>query len=170
MCWLRQRAVFSSSRKVNNIAEDTLAKAREYAFLLLKFRLRSEKEVYGRLKKKKFEEKVIKETLSFLKDKDFINDTPFAKSWIESRLRKPLGLRRIRQELVLKGIKKEIIDRQLEVVKENYPEDELVGRIAKEKLDKLKGIEPQKAKKRIYSYLLRRGFSAQAVIEAMNNL
>lgn len=149
---------------------DSSIKAREYAFLLLKFRLRSEKEIYGRLKKKKFEEEVIKNTLFFLKDKGFINDKLFAKSWIESRLRKPLGLRRIRQELTLKGIEKEIIDGQLSVAKDGYSEEEIVLRVIKEKLSKLKSIDPQKAKKRVYSYLLRRGFSPGVVIEAMNNL
>lgn len=137
---------------------------------MLKFRLRSEREIYERLKRKRFEEETIKETLLFLKDKEFINDELFAKSWIESRLRKPLGLRRIKQELTLKGINKEIIDGQLSIIRDDYPEEEIVAKIAKEKLGKLKGIDPQKAKKRVYSYLLRRGFSPEMVYEAMNNL
>ena len=41
--------------------EELLQKAREYAFLLLKFRLRSEKEIYSRLKQKKFAEEIHEE-------------------------------------------------------------------------------------------------------------
>lgn len=155
---------------MNNKARDSSVKAREYAFLLLKFRLRSEKEICDRLKKKKFTAEVIKETLSFLKDKRFIDDSVFAKVWIESRLRKSLGLRRIRQELNLKGIDKGIVDDQLDALKDSYSEEDLVSGIAKEKLAKLKGIDPQKAKRRVCSYLLRRGFSPGAIYEAIDNL
>lgn len=144
-------------------------KAREYAFLLLKFRLRSEKELYQRLKKKKFEEETIKETVSFLKDRGFISDSLFAKSWVESRLRKPLGLRRIRQELRLKGISAEIIDGQLNAVKDGYSEKEIIAGIVREKLLKLKDIPSEKAKRRIYQNLLQKGFSPADIIEALKN-
>ncbi len=147
-----------------------LQKAKEYAFLLLKFRLRSESEIRQRLQKKRFNPETIEETLAFLKEKKFINDNYFAQAWIESRIKKPLGIRRLRQELTVKGIDKEIIESQINEVKKNYPEEEIVAQIAKEKLKKIKGIDPQKAKKRIYAYLLRRGFSPQVVIECINKM
>ena len=87
---------------------------------MLKFRQRSRKEIYDRLKKKKFDEEIINETISFLKNKGFIDDQLFAKAWIESRIKKPLGLRKIRQELNLKGIDKQIIDSQIGEIKEKY--------------------------------------------------
>lgn len=147
-----------------------LQRAKNYAFLLLKFRLRSEKEIYHRLKKKKFPEGIIQETLFFLRDKKFIDDNFFAKTWIESRLKKPLGLRRIREELKLKGLDKEIIDSQLSEIKKSYSEEESATKIAQQRLNKLKGIEPIKAKSRVYRYLLRRGFSPEIVIDVVNQL
>lgn len=155
---------------MGNKNKDSLQKAKDYAFLLLKFRLRSEKEIYGRLRKKKFEEKVIKETLAFLKDKRFIDDNYFAKVWIESRIKKPLGLRRLKQELKIKGIDKEIIDSQIEQIKKDYSEEDIVTEIAKRRLQKLKGIEPRKAKRRILGYLLRRGFSPDIVMDVISQL
>ena len=149
--------------------EEALQKARDYAFLLLKFRLRSEKEIYQRLKRKRFDEEVIKQTLSFLNDRGFIDDNLFAKAWIESRIKKPLGLRRIRQELNLKGIDKEIIDSEICEIKKDYSEPDLVKEIAKVRLAKLKGIEPHSARRRVYAYLLRRGFSPEIVIEALSS-
>ena len=145
-----------------------LQRAKNYAFLLLKFRLRSEKEIYQRLKKKKFPEGIIQETLFFLRDKKFIDDNFFAKTWIESRLKKPLGLRRIKQELKLKGLDKEIIDSQIGEIKKGYSEQEIVIKVARQRLSKLKGIEPVKAKSRVYGYLLRRGFSPEIVIDVLN--
>ncbi len=136
--------------------------------MLLKFRLRSEKEIYERLKKKRFDEEITKQTISFLKDKGFIDDSLFAKAWIESRIKKPLALRRIRQELNLKGIDREIIDSQISEIKKNYPEQDLVKKIAQERLKKLKGIELGSAKRRVYAYLLRRGFSPEIIINALS--
>ena len=150
--------------------EELLQKAREYAFLLLKFRLRSEKEIYSRLKQKKFAEEIIKETILFLKDKGFIDDSNFTKVWIESRLKRPLGLRRIKQELNLKGIAKEIIDTQLSQIKAGYFESDIVAKIAEARLSKLKDIEPENIKRRLYAYLLRRGFSPEVVMDVIAQL
>lgn len=155
---------------MNNKNTDAFQKAKEYAFLLLKFRLRSEKELLSRLKKKGFPEQVVKQTLGFLKEKGFIDDNLFAKSWIESRLKRPLGLRRIREELKLKGLAKEIIDSKISQAKKDYSEEDWVRRIAEDKFDKLKGVEPFNAKRRVYTFLLRRGFSPEIVIDVVNQL
>ena len=144
-------------------------RARAYAFLMLKFRLRSENELYQRLKKK-FKEPVIKQTLDFLKEKAFIDDREFARLWVTSRIKKPLGLLRLRQELRLKGVDKNIIEAQLEKIKENYSEGEVVLRIARDRFEKLKGTEPYKAKRRLFQYLSRRGFSPGTITDALSRL
>ena len=92
---------------------DALLKAKNYSFLLLKFRPRSEGELTLRLKRKKFDEKVIRATIAFLKEKRFLNDNEFARAWIDYRLKKPLGFRLIQQELRRKGVDKKIIEEQL---------------------------------------------------------
>lgn len=148
--------------------KEPLQKAKNYSFLLLKFRLRSEKEIYTRLKKKKFNEETIKETITFLKDKGFIDDNIFAREWIASRIKRPLGLRRIKEELKLKGIDKENIDNCINEIKTDYSETEIVKKIAQEKLNKLKDIDTCKAKRRVYAYLLRRGFSPEVIIDTLN--
>ncbi len=147
---------------------DPLFEAKKYAFFLLKFRLRSEKEIASRLAKKKFSEPVIAATLEFLKAKNFISDEIFAKAWLESRLKKPLGLRRVIQELKEKGIACEIIDDNISRIKEDYPEKEIVADIFKKRMSKIKGIDIKKAKARVYAYLLRRGFSPDVVIDQIN--
>ncbi len=143
---------------------------KEYAFFLLKFRLRSEKELYERLKKKKFPEGEIKKVIAFLKDKKFIDDRAFVKAWVNSRLRQLVGLKRIRQELRQKGIAKEAIEDKLSEVKSDYSESEIVVNLATDRLRKLKDVDPQKAKSRVYGYLIRRGFSPDIVIDTLNKL
>lgn len=147
-----------------------LQKAQAYAFLLLKFRLRSEHEIRERLKRKKFEPKVIERTLNFLKKRGFINDEIFAKAWVDARIKRPLGLRRLRQELKIKGIGEDIINQRLNETKKNYSEQKIVSGLAKERFKKLKGVEYNKARQRIFSYLIRRGFSVDNIIDAVKEI
>ena len=149
---------------------DAQEKAKHYAFLLLKFRLRSEYELYQRLKKKKFADSVIKQVLLFLKQRGFIDDSAFASAWIRGRISRPLGLRRLKQELRAKGIDKEIIEDQFEQLKNSYSEKTVVNELAAKKMEKLKEVDSLKAKRRIYAFLLRRGFSPDLAMEAVNRL
>ncbi|MDO8489226.1 MAG: regulatory protein RecX [Candidatus Omnitrophota bacterium] len=143
-------------------------KAKAYAFLLLKFRLRSENELLARLKQKGFSQELAVVTVNFLKDKKFIDDRVFARGWIAARLRRPFGIRRIRQELLAKGLSEQVIEDSLGQAKKDYSESQVVSRLAQQRFSKLAGIEPQKAKARVYAYLLRRGFSPGIVTEIVN--
>ena len=136
----------------------------------MKFRLRSEKEIRERLKRKKFEAETVKAVLGFLRENGFVDDRAFAKAWAESRLKKPFGLKRISRELLSKGIPGEIIESRLEEIKKGYSEEGIILNLAKERLKKSGGIDPRKAKQRVYGYLIRRGFSMGKVIEALNQL
>lgn len=156
--------------KVNEAKLDSFNKARDYAFRLLKFRMRSRKELFERLKRKKFDLDIIDRVIAFLREKEFINDEEFAKAWVESKLKRPLGLRRISEELKIKGIDKEIIDKVLASAKNNYDEEAIVMELAKKRLPRLKGIELRKVKSRLYSYLLRRGFSPDVVSGVITQL
>ena len=147
---------------------DPFNKAKNYAFLLLKFRPRSEKEIGERLKRKKFDTEVIRETILFLKENGFVDDSYFAKVWLESRIKRPLGLKKLRAELRQKGVDKEIIDSQIEEISKGYCEEDVVLKLAKDRLNKLKGVEPVKAKRRLFEYLLRRGFSTEVIIDIVN--
>jgi len=145
-------------------------KARSYAFLLLKYRQRSEKEISDRLKKKNFSEELIKETIVFLQEKKFIDDLAFSRAWIRERLAHSIGPRRLKQELKSKGISKEIIENNLRQAQESYSEAETVRELAASRLGRMKNLEPGIAKRRLYAYLLRRGFSPDIVIDAINQL
>ena len=143
-------------------------KARSYAFLLLKYRQRSEKEISDRLKKKKFPEELIKETIFFLQEKKFIDDLAFSRAWIRERLAHSIGPRRLKQELKAKGISEEIIEDNLREAQESYSETETIRQLVESRLSRLRNVDPRTAKRRVYGYLLRRGFSPEAVIDTIN--
>jgi len=141
-----------------------------YAFLLLKFRLRSEKEIRARLVKRKIDPQIINKVVDFLKGKNFIDDQLFAKSWIRSRLKRPLGIRRVTQELKLKGVDQAVIESQIKKARKDYSESEVVKKLAVDKFRKIKGVDRYKAKQRIYRYLHYRGFSSGIITEALREL
>ncbi|MCX5668609.1 MAG: regulatory protein RecX [Candidatus Omnitrophica bacterium] len=134
-------------QRVKSLASlNNAEKAKAYAFLLLKFRLRSENELKSRLKQKGFSEELSQDTVNFLKDREFIDDRVFARGWVAARLKRPFGLRKIKQELVQKGLDQEIIGDSLSQIKEHYNESQIVSQLAQQRFSKLKGIEPLKAK------------------------
>ncbi len=157
-------------RVKSQASPDNAEIARAYAFLLLKFRLRSEAELKARLKLKGFPELLAQDTVDFLKDREFIDDRVFAKNWVAARLKRPLGIRRIRQELLAKGLDKQVIEEALGQVKEDYSESRIVSELARQRFAKLTNVDLQKAKARVYGYLLRRGFSPDIVGEEINKL
>jgi len=161
---LKKRRVKSS------VSLSDAEKARAYAFLLLKFRLRSERELKARLKQKGFSESLSQDTVNFLKDREFIDDRVFARGWVTSRLKRPFGLRRIKQELVQKGLDQEVIDNSLAQAKEHYSESQIVTQLAQQRFSRLKSVELIKAKARVYAYLIRRGFSPEVVGEVVKEL
>jgi regulatory protein len=144
--------------------------ARAYAFLLLKYRQRSVKEISQRLKNKKFPEEVISRTIEFLQGKKFLDDDLFARAWIKERLARYIGPRRLKQELKLKGITDRVIEDNLKGAREFYSEPDTVRELAAKRAARLKGLDPKTAKRRIYGYLLRRGFSPELASDALDQL
>ena len=132
--------------------------------------MRSEKEIIERLRLKKFPPAVIAETITFLRDRRFVDDAEFAKAWVVSRLQKPLGLRRIRAELQIKGIATDLIENAWHEAACDYSEDAVVTAIAQRHIKRLKNIDAQTAKRRIFGYLVRRGFSTDTVTQAVLKL
>ena len=144
--------------------------ALHYALRLLKFRPRSEYELLQRLKRRGFCEDIAKKAIAFLKQNSLINDAEFARLWVESRIKKPLGKNRLRQELKLKGIDKRRIEQAIDSLGEKYSEERVIKDLIARRKKRSRGIQPQKAKQRIFLYLLRRGFSPDKIREEITRI
>ncbi len=106
--------------------------------------------------------------IDYLERLDYLNDRQFASAWVNSRIStKPVGLLKLRYGLKDKGIDNKIIEEVLSKLKENYNEYEVACDLAKKRMKKLSKIDSLKAKRRIFNYLLRRGFSYELVCEVM---
>ncbi len=150
--------------------DERFRKAQTTVFRLLRFRLRSEKELREKLKAKKFPATVIGQTIEHFKDLELIDDHRFARQWTSSRLKRPFGINRIRLELREKGIHSAIIEKAIEETAENYEELDIVTELAQRRASKYKNCDPAKIKQRVYGYLLRRGFSISSINKAIKAL
>ena len=154
----------------NRSNTELFEKAKTYAFLLLKFRPRSEHELAGRLKQKKFPPEIITGVIDFLKEKKFVDDAAFTRGWVEGRIKQTVGLRRVKNELKLKGISSPLVEDSIAAAAENYSEDAVVADIIGKKLEKLQGKDPAKTRQRIYAYLVRRGFSPEVAFDNLKRM
>lgn len=145
-------------------------KIRNYILRLLKYRPRSRKEIEERLKKKKIESTLIERILNDLTKLGLIDDRGFVKFWINWRKEiNPRSKKFIFWELRKKGIPEELIKEELD--KFSCGEElSLAEEIASKRFQRLKNIEPEKAKRRIFGYLQRRGFSQDTILEVIDKL
>ena len=146
------------------------SRARNYAYRILKVRMRSEKEFRVKLQENEFPQPIVDEVVRSFQDMGLIDDRSFTQKWIAFRLAKPWGIRRIQRELKDKGIAEATITTEIQAATADVSEEMIVKEIAQRRAEHFKHIEKQKLKQRIYGYLLRRGFSPESVMKAIKEL
>jgi regulatory protein len=143
--------------------------AKAAALRFLKIRPRSIAELKGKLKAKGFSSTEIEEAVLKMMASGLLDDRAFTKSWINYRLARPFGFRRIIQELKAKGIDQEIIDQAVAEV-EGYSPEAVALDLAQRRWQRMPDIDPLKKKKRVLDFLLRRGFEAAVAMKALKKL
>ncbi|MBA3758084.1 RecX family transcriptional regulator [Candidatus Saccharibacteria bacterium] len=137
-------------------------KAYDRAINLISRRFRSEWELHDYLKRKEYDGNVRDKVVDQLRERGYVNDTDFAKRWVENRrLLKSTSKRRLSQELHQKRIADDIIKEVLEA-------DET------DELEVLKDLVERKRKQTKYQddlklmqYLARQGFSYDLIKESL---
>jgi regulatory protein len=140
------------------------------AYRYLTIRNRSEKEIRDYLAGKKAAPEVIEKIITSLKEKKFLNDETFARSWVLNRARlKPKGKALLKIELRQKGIAEDIITKVLEEVQEEIPDElsQAKDLIAK-RMERMKGSSRDEIYRKIGGFLSRRGYSWEIVKKAID--
>lgn len=144
--------------------DKTRSKALNNAYMLLRIRPRSEREVRDRLKLKGYGPDLVDEIVEGLKKAGEIDDLKFATFWIESRMHQnPAGDVVLRHELKHKGVEAGIVEAALKHKADNYDEYAIALSMAEERFRIFGKIDRRKALKRVYDFLLRRGFKYDTV-------
>lgn len=140
------------------------ARARNNAYSLLRQRPRSEFEIRERLKSKGYDGPLVEVVVGDLKRSGDIDDAKFAWLWVESRMHaNPAGDVVLRHELKAKGVEDTIVEAALADKAKNYDEYEVALGMASGRFERLKKLDRRKASKRLYDFLMRRGFKYETV-------
>ncbi|MFN0110803.1 MAG: regulatory protein RecX [Blastocatellia bacterium] len=135
------------------------------ALRLLSFKPRSVTQMRERLLEKEWAEAaIVDQVVARLIELRYLDDEQFAASYASSRLTvRPLGKTRLRQDLQRKKLSREVTEQTLDQIYDGDAEEQLIDRAIAKRL-RLKGAPttPEAAKK-LFDYLMRRGFSYDLV-------
>ncbi len=151
--------------------EILMQEARQYALKLLDRQSYTEKSMRRKLSDRDYDESMVEKAIAFLLEYRFLDDADYARRYIESALRiGRSGLKKIRYDLIGKGIPKEILDKicaeyDLEDLK-NREKEMVMPMLEKRLKGDFSFPNVMKAKQ----YLLSRGFSMDAIDSAVQSL
>lgn len=152
--------------------ERSRKKTFDRAVNLLTYKPRSIEEIRTRLLEKVWtNEEIVDGVIEKLKEYNYLNDEQFAASFAASKIRgKPIGKRRLTQDLKKKNIDSETIERALEKAYEETPELELIDRAIEKRL-RIKGApKTYNEKQNFFGYLVRLGFEYDLIRQKLDEL
>ena len=154
-------------KQINKIIKE--AEFKKILDKLLNFatlRPRSEKEIKDYLKRKKSPESITEELFKRLNSLELIDDTEFARWWVEQRQSfSPKTKRVLSNELRIKGIDREIIKEILEEIE--IDELKLAKELIKNKMYKWERFDPKIKKQKISQYLAGKGFDWNVIQDVL---
>ncbi|HWA07611.1 MAG TPA: RecX family transcriptional regulator [Ignavibacteria bacterium] len=159
----------------DELTENRLTEIREFdeyiygkkiSFDYLSYRIRTAAEIKKKLKSKDISPAITDKVIHHLNELGLINDEEFAKQLITEKIKnKPAGRRLLQQKLFEKGISKQVSETAIEKYLTDEDEKKMALKIYSKLKPKLKGLEKQKAKQKIYETLARKGFEYDIINE-----
>lgn len=129
--------------------------------------LRTEKQLRQYLKEKGFLPESIDSAIQKLMEYGFLNDEAFAESYIRSYSHKK-GARKLKFELLSKGVASEIVDQKLSELIDEDEEKDRAFFLLKKYLNG-KTLDP-KLKAKAYAHLASKGFSSDTIVSALGRV
>jgi regulatory protein len=145
----------------------------DYAVKTLARRMRTVRDLRRLMKTRAEEgeagERAMDAVIVRLKELNYLSDTRFAEDY--TRVRKEhekFGKRRVQQELMMKGVGKDLVASTLETAYEDVDEVTLARQyIARKRIKQPSGAEAQKETVRVMNRLMRAGFSSNAIFKVL---
>ena len=136
-----------------------LQEAKDAAFKLLSFRMRSIAEMRKRLKEKSFSQIEIDHVIDKLTKLNYLNDVEFGKAFVKEKIKnKKIGPKAIKSELFPHQLSPDFVDELIESVYKKYKIDDLITFHLKRKKIKKNTQMNKSDLSRLNNYLLRKGF------------
>ena len=142
---------------------EPVTEARSAALRLIKFRPRSEAELATRLGRKGFGDETVRAVLEDLRRTGLVGDARFARYAANQAAVKPVGRRLMLNRLRAKGIAPDLAEEAVQAATAGKDELELAREAAGRRAPSLEGLPREAARRRLFGYLSRRGFSSDVV-------
>lgn len=164
---------FISGEELNEDSIERLRKENEFfeakisALRFLSIRNHSRNELRQKLLRKKFSEEIIEKVLNELSQLSYLNDKKFAEQFFNELIGKHFGPLKIKNEMMKRGIDKQIMDEILRDYfnDENFQKEVILNYLQKNKFPKkIKSINDLQ---KIYNHLSGRGFGSSAILKAL---
>jgi regulatory protein len=156
-----------SHTRLEREGQDPQKQAWEEAIRFLAQRARSEQEVHRRLIRHHPEERV-SVILARLAANGWVDDRQYACQYVNSR--RSYGRRRLLQELRRKGIPPEIAQSAVSDLLSDGEMLEAAHQLAAKRLASMTGVDREKASRRLYGLLVRRGFAGEIITRVIGPL
>lgn len=144
-------------------------KARRYALKLLSYRGRSVAEMEDRLHRKGFTPAVVSSTIRYLKAAGFLDDRALAEALKRDAVtRRMLSQAGVRNFLVQRKIPKDVI--AFLVANDETTDIENARKLVSKRLRLLERYPPLTVKRRLYHFLLRRGYSSGTITHVLQTI
>ena len=136
-----------------------LQEAKDAAFKLLSFRMRSIAEMRKRLKEKTYSQIEIDHVIDKLTKLNYLNDVEFGKAFVKEKIKnKKIGPKAIKSELFPHQLSPDFVDELIESVYKKYKINDLITFHLKRKKIKKNTQMNKSDLSRLNNYLLRKGF------------
>lgn len=144
--------------------EVLLGRAKRRLIHLLESMDRTELQLRRKLEAGGYPEEIIRRALAYVQERRYQDDERYARHYADSR-RADCGRRRLAQELVQRGIDRRTAQEAAEAASGPDEAEAIRGLLEKKGYDA--GTADSREKRRVYAFLLRRGFCPEDVRRAM---
>lgn len=154
-------------REANEVTE-----AYDRALNLLAFRARSARELHRRLVQKGTTPERADKVLARLREVGLIDDADFARQVARTKVSGGASRRRLHQELFKRGVARDVADDAVDQVleEENVDEVAVAERVARKRLPSLANSDAPTRRRRLYSFLARRGHDSETIRVVMGRV
>lgn len=151
------------------IEAEEFNKAKFHALNLLSYRQRTEKEIRDSLSRKGFNEESINKAIDFCIEYNYIDDKKFAQSFSRDKVNlNKLGPERIKYELRIKGVDKDIINEVLHV---KYDDQfQMAKDLALKKISSYKNDDRNAQYRKLSGFLQRKGYSYGVISKVLKDI
>jgi regulatory protein len=158
---LRRGDMLGPDRQAVLLQDDAPFRARHVALGMVSRREYCRGEIRVKLRQAGFGEEIVAQTISWLEERDYLNDSRFASAFAAGRLKAGWGSRQIVGELLKKGVGRDIAEGFECLGASNASgvadETEMVVALARKRFGGQLALDPAGAKRRLAGFLARRG-------------